>query len=461
MTDYRGFEERLSKVVSRDSELHRLSFEELLAPIPRVDAIEREPAHSTVLIRAELDLPIAGERVTDTSRIEATLPTVRYCLERGWKVVLFGHLGRDPEASLEPVCEAMSEALGNPIEWIGDWLEKDEGRLRDEAVERVRSARDHRLFMFENTRKYDLECALWPSREPFPDGLFERLFAVAKDFRRLTDTEINEAIAASNTDFSSSVVPLTMAQSGMGFFLDREMKEHMPRVVEASFVVFSGQKMNKLDDLEAMVANESLDLVIVAGALATSLLKATAQLRGGDFNIGLAQEDSSSKIFVEPKRLEQARRIAECCRVNDIELVLPVDFVLDTEEVSTEIPSGRAQMDVGPATRRLYQAKTREYLAAARRSAEPRSMFYNGVFGKFEDPRFEGGTKAFIPLLKELTDAGVGTYVGGGEGRLALQKYGSLEDVTHAFTCGGTVLKCLAGRQIGYLRAMHLQNVEL
>jgi 3-phosphoglycerate kinase len=88
------------------------------------------------------------------------------------------------------------------------------------------------------------------------------------------------------------------------------------------------------------------------------------------------------------------------------------------------------------------------------------SMFYNGVFGKFEDERFENGTKSFIELLKIMTDAGIKTYVGGGEGRLALLKYGSLKDVTHAFTCGGTILKSLTNRNLAFLKAMYLQNTQ-
>ncbi|MCH7878320.1 MAG: phosphoglycerate kinase [candidate division Zixibacteria bacterium] len=86
------------------------------------------------------------------------------------------------------------------------------------------------------------------------------------------------------------------------------------------------------------------------------------------------------------------------------------------------------------------------------------ALFYNGVFGKFEDERFAAGTRSFIAALKRATDSGVRTYVGGGEGRMALLKYGKLEDVTHAFTAGGTILKSLGAKHIAYVKANYLQS---
>jgi phosphoglycerate kinase len=141
-----------------------------------------------------------------------------------------------------------------------------------------------------------------------------------------------------------------------------------------------------------------------------------------------------------------------------VELVLPVDFVLDNGEIAKEIPHDRVQFDVGPETRELFLKKVSEYIYKSKQSSEPFTMFYNGVFGKFEDSRYEVGTREFISHLRTMTQAGISTYVGGGEGRLALLKYGSISDVTHAFTAGGTILKSLSDRHIPFLKAMYLQN---
>src|SRR5258708_19633941 len=85
-------------------------------------------------------------------------------------------------------------------------------------------------------------------------------------------------------------------------------------------------------------------------------------------------------------------------------------------------------------------------------------MYLNGVLGKFEEPQFEKGTRDFVGHLRHMTESGIHTYVGGGEGRLALLKYGVLSDVTHAFTAGGTILKSLSDKRIQYLKAMYLQS---
>jgi phosphoglycerate kinase len=457
-----AFVDQLGTVLSKNGPLDDLPLEALLAGIPEVRDLQHEPFRSTVLIRFDLDVPLRDGQVVDMSRIEAGAPTIKHCLERGWKVVLLGHLGRDAAASAAPVCAAMSDSLGVPIAFIGDWLDEEESRLTGEVSSRVREAPPRSVFMLQNARKYAVEQALWEARSEDLPAVADRLYAIALSIREnLTDTEVNEAIAASNLDFSSSVVPLLMAQTGMGLFMNAEMKIHIPAVRRARLVVFSGLKMDKLNDLEQVLTSRPLALVIVAGALAMPLKKAAAELAGACFSAGKVETDTAQKGYVQPQRLEQARRIVAGCRQRGVELVLPCDFVLDNGESSEQIPPDRVQMDIGPRSLALFKERVRAFMAEAARAPETSTMFFNGVFGKFEDPRFEAGTRGFIPILKEMTEAGIATYVGGGEGRAALLKYGSLDDVTHAFTAGGTVLKCLANRHIGYLKAMYLQNQRL
>ncbi|MEW5925633.1 MAG: phosphoglycerate kinase, partial [Candidatus Zixiibacteriota bacterium] len=197
------------------------------------------------------------------------------------------------------------------------------------------------------------------------------------------------------------------------------------------------------------------------GSLAMALKKASAQLDGGDFSIGRAESDSSIKAFIDMKRVKQAKRIVKLCHSMHVDLVLPSDFILETGEVAETIPQDKLQMDIGPKSQKAIAGKIREYIRQYSSLDTKSVVFYNGVFGKFEDDRFAEGTKSFIPLLKEMTKAGILTYVGGGEGRLALVKYGSLEDVTHAFTCGGTILKSLTDYHISYLKAMYIQNTVI
>lgn len=459
MISYDGFKRQLYRIFSQDPELDAIPLEEILDSIATVDQLQDIPEGTTVLVRTELDMPIKDGEVADLSRIEANLPTIRYCLERGWKVVIFGHLGRDKKISLVPVCKAMSKAIGQNIEFISDWLDETHMKLLDQAVANVMAAKPRSVFMLENTRKYDIERALWEATEDSFQGICRKMYSIALDFRdRLAEIEINEAIAASNFDFSSSVLPLTMSKTALGFYISDEMKNHIKGARQANIVVISGLKINKLDDLEGILERRKIKWVIGAGSLAMALKKAQAQLAGGNFCIGRAETDKNEKFYISSDRIEQGKRIVQRCWKDEVELVLPIDFVLDNGEIAEEILRDRAQFDIGPKTRELLSKKVSEYIYKSKQSSGTFAMFYNGVFGKFEDPRYEAGTREFILHLRAMTQGGILTYVGGGEGRLALLKYGSISDVTHAFTAGGTILKSLSDRHIPFLKAMYLQS---
>jgi len=459
MNDKDRFYQELYRIFSRDNALDAIPLEELMATIPTVDQLDDLPPGTVVLVRMDLDVPIKDGQVTDSSRIEANLKTLRFCVEKGWTTILLGHIGRDKNLTLKPVCEVCSQHIGRDIRFIPQWI--DEGRMKlDEAfVSAVKAAKPGTLFMLENTRRYDIERALWKAKEADFQGIAADMYELAADFReRIAAVEINEAIAASNFDFSSAALPLIMARTAMGFYLSQEMRQHILGARQANLLVMSGLKINKLDDLENVLNRKSVKHLIVAGSLAMALKKARAQLQGGDFCIGKAESDEAAKFYISPERIEQGKRIISSCERDGVEIILPVDFVLDNGETVEEIPPGSAQFDVGPKTRELVSKKIHEYIAASKESGAPFTMFYNGVFGKFEDPRYEAGTREFIALLKKMTEAGIATYVGGGEGRLALLKYGSIDDVVHAFTAGGTILKSLSNRHIAFLKAMYLQN---
>lgn len=457
--DRNKFTKALRRIFDNDPELNSIPFEEVVDTIPRIDELSGLHAGLTVLVRTDLDVRIQDGRVPDTSRIEACAKTVMYCHDKGLKTVLLGHIGRGKDMSLEPVCNAMCEYIGVPIEFVSNWMDEDNGRLVDSLVQRVQKSENGTIFMLENTRKYAIEKSLWnANNEEFP-AICAKMFRISKDIRRrLSEVEINEAIAASNLDFASSVLPLLMYKTALGFFIAEEMKTHIREVRKADLVVFSGLKMDKLDSMEGILERGSVRTIIVAGGLAPALLKAAAQIDGGDFSIGLAQTDQKLKAFVGPARLDQARKIVNRCRGLGVELVLPVDFVLDNGRISREIPSRHTQLDVGPETRVILARKMGEYAHNCATSDKPCTIFVNGVFGKYEDTAFAEGTRSFFSLLGKVKDSGVRVYVGGGEGRDALVRFGKLDDVTHVFTCGGSVLKSLTNKHIAFLKAMYIQN---
>ena len=219
---------------------------------------------------------------------------------------------------------------------------------------------------------------------------------------------------------------------------------------------FSGLKLDKLADLHGIVKRGRVERILAGGSLAMALRKAEGERRGVNVSIGGAEDPgrASERTFVPRESIDRARRLLEDAATNGVQMILPVDFVLDDGRVSADIPAGRIHLDVGPATRARFEA---EALAWAR-TTKRRVAFHNGVLGRFEEKAYAGGTEAMIGSLKRLEAAGVAVYVGGGEGRGALERYGKLSDVTHAFTAGGTILKCLADQPLPFVEALAEQS---
>ncbi len=167
--------------------------------------------------------------------------------------------------------------------------------------------------------------------------------------------------------------------------------------------------------------------------------------------LGVAEDPAhkDQPYFVPESRIEQARKMIAEGRKKGIKFFLPVDFVIQDGSVVDKLKPSDEQFDVGPKTSELFEHAVGEFL-----KLEGAVAFYNGVFGMFEDPRFEGGTRRFIPQIKRMTENGVEVYVGGGEGGAALEKYGQADWATHVFTAGGTVLNALGVEPVPYMVAL-------
>jgi phosphoglycerate kinase len=269
---------------------------------------------------------------------------------------------------------------------------------------------------------------------------------------------INEALSAGSLDASSTIVPLAMQRVALGKYIAGEFYGPMLECMQAKLVIFSGIKIDKLDDLEAMIARGTITHIFSAGSLAMALKKAQAQLDGGDFDLGESQNPAHADkaFFIPADRVEQAKRMLAAGRKHGITFTLPVDFVLEDGTVAQTLKAGDQQFDVGPETNKLFEQKVSGFIAAAKGKEAQTAVFHNGVFGKFEEPKYENGTKSFIGQLKRMTDAGLKVYVGGGEGGTALEKYGQPDWVTHTFTAGGTVLNALGAEPVPYLVALKM-----
>ncbi|MEJ5341775.1 MAG: phosphoglycerate kinase [Thermogutta sp.] len=437
----------------------KLGLLDYIARIPRVKDLTDVASGTPVLVRGDLDCKPGAKVGEGDIRLRSMKETLEIGRSRGWIQVIFGHIGRDPQLSLDKVCKRLGEILGCEIKFISDWFDPANLSIRPELVEAIKAAKPGDFILLENTRKYDIERVLWKAKPADIPNLAEKLAKVANEFaEKVARVYVHEAFSAGSLDTSSVVVPAAMDKVALGEYAYGEFSGPLADCLNAQLVISSGLKIDKLDDLQAMIDRGKIRWVFTAGSLAMGLIKAAYQLEGKDFCIGV-QEDPAHKdqpYYIPPERVEQAKKMIAEGRQKGIQFVMPVDFVLQDGRVASTLGPQDQQFDVGPATLDLFEKKIGEFLEWAKTLNEPAIAFHNGVFGKFEDPRFEAGTKRFMAQLKRMKDAGVRVYVGGGEGGKALELYGQPDWVTHNFTAGGTVLNALGSEPVPFLVALEM-----
>lgn len=434
----------------------QLSLQDYLSAIPRLDSLSDVPAGTVVLVRGDLDAKPGAQIGEGDIRLRSMVETLKHGRDRGWKQVVFGHIGRKPEGSLNKVARRLGELLECEVPLLTDWLDEGAMRVPDAARQRIEAMAQGDVLMLENARRYDIERVLWDVDPAVAEKLDEPL---ARYANALADgigrVYVNEALSAGSLDSSATIAPAAMDRVALGRYVAGEFDGPMRRCLATQLVVFSGLKTDKLDDLQAMIARGTIEWVFTAGSLAMALKKAAAELSGSDFCLGVAEDPAHADkpYYIARERIDQARRMLEEGQGKGIRFVLPVDFVLQDGRAADAIGPGDQQFDVGPKTSALFAEQIGEFLSSARR---PAVAFYNGVFGMFEDPRFEEGTRRFVSELKRLKDGGVEVYVGGGEGGTAIERYGKPDWITHCFTAGGTVLNALGSNPVPYLQSLRM-----
>jgi phosphoglycerate kinase len=447
------------KLLGADPNSPRLTLEQYLAAIPRMECLGKLPSGTPVLVRGDTDAK-PGKTVGEGDiRLRSMKESVKYGQDRGWKQIIFGHVGREPEKSLSKVAARLGEILGCPVTFIADWLDPATVTIKDDATKTIAASGPGSVIMLENTRKYDIERVLWKAKTADVDRLAGNLAKLANEFAtKVAKVYVHEAFSAGSLDASSVVVPAAMAKVALGKYEAEQFDGHLKQCLNAQMVIFSGLKIDKLDDLQAMIARGKIRKVIAAGSLAAGLKKAAMEIEGKPFDLGLSQDPmhKDKPYYIPQERIEQAKRMLTEGKAKGIEFVLPVDFVLQDGKVSNGIGPGNQQFDVGPASSALYEKTVGDFIAAHKSDKPAAVVFHNGVFGMFEDPRFEQGTRKFVAQLKRMTDAGIKVYVGGGEGGAAIEKYGQPDWITYCFTAGGTVLNALGSEPVPYLVALRM-----
>ncbi len=432
---------------------------EYLAAIPRLKSLADVPNGTAVLVRGDVDAKPGAKIGEGDERLRSMLDTLKFGIEHGWKQVIFGHIGRKPEGSLAKVAARLGELLNKKVLLISDWLDESSLTITPAAAEAIRRAQPGDVLVLENTRRYAIERVMWGATPGDLPSLAPKLAKFANEFAdKVAKVYVNEALSAGSLDASSTIVPAAMNRVALGSYVANEFDGPMQRCLQAQLVVFSGLKTDKLDDMQAMIDRGTIRWVFTAGSLAMALKKAAAELDGKQFSLGVAEDpkNSDKPFFIPRDRIEQAKRMIGEGRAKGIQFVLPVDFILQDGRASETIGPSDQQFDVGPKTSEYFAQRIGEFIDASKKSGNKPVAFHNGVFGMFEDPRFETGTKNFIAQLKRMKDAGVEVYVGGGEGGAALEKYGHPDWVTHCFTAGGTVLNALGSNPVPYLLALSM-----
>jgi phosphoglycerate kinase len=447
------------KLLGADPNCPRLTLEQYLAGIPRMECLGKLPSGTPVLVRGDTDAK-PGKTVGEGDiRLRSMKDTLKYGQDRGWKQIIFGHVGREPEKSLAKVAARLGEILGCEVVFIADWLDPATITIKEEAAKTIADSPAGSVIVLENTRKYDIERVLWKAKAADVDKLAPNLAKLANEFaQKVAKVYVHEAFSAGSLDASSVVVPAAMEKVCLGKYEAEQFDGHLKECMNAQMVIFSGLKIDKLDDLEAMISRGKIRKVIAAGSLAAALKKASMDLEGKPFDLGVSQDPAhkDKPYFIPQDRIEQAKKMLTEGRAKGIDFVMPVDFVLQDGQVSNEIGPGNQQFDVGPGSSALYEKTVSDFIAAHKADKPAAVVFHNGVFGMFEDPRFEEGTRKFMSQLKRMTDAGIKVYVGGGEGGTALEKYGQPNWITYCFTAGGTVLNALGSEPVPYLVALRM-----
>jgi phosphoglycerate kinase len=436
-----------------------MTLAEYLDAIPGLGSLEDLPSGTPVLVRGDVDAK-PGPNIGDGDiRLRSMVDTLQFGRQNGWKQIVFGHIGRKPEGSLAKVAKRFAEIAECDVPLIADWLDESSLTILPAVVDQIAAAEPGAVIMLENTRKYEIECALWKAKPADLPVLAPKLAKLANEFAKLSTTYVFEALSAGSLDACSVVVPAAMDRVALGSYVENEFVGPMMQCLEAQLVIFSGLKIDKLDDLEAMVNRGKIRHVFAAGSLAMALRKAAADLDGKKCCLGAAEDSANNDkpFYIPPARVEQAKLMISDGRKKGIEFVLPIDSVIADGSIVDELKPTDQQFDIGPKTSALFEQKVGEFLAGG---GKGKVAFHNGVFGMFEDPKFEQGTKRFIPQLKRMTDAGVEVYIGGGEGGTALEKYGQEAWVTHVFTAGGTVLNALGSEPVPYLVALRAAALQ-
>ncbi|KFI46698.1 phosphoglycerate kinase [Bifidobacterium bohemicum] len=386
-----------------------------------------------VLVRADFNVPLKGTTITDDGRIRAALPTIEQLRADGAKVILMAHLGRPkgkvvPELSLAPVAKRLGELLGVNVPLANDTYGED-------AQAKVAAMNDGDVVLLQNVR--------FNPEETSKDDA-ERA-AYAKKIAALGDVFVSDGFGVVHRAQGSDYDVATDLPSAAGKLIEKEVKA-LSRATESPerpfTVVLGGSKVSdKLGVIENLLSKA--DRLLIGGGMAFTFLAA----KGYEVGTSLLEQD----------QIDTVKGYIETAKKNGVELVLPVDVVVnkgfpsddvpaDPEVVDADkMPADKMGLDIGPKSQQIFHDKI----------VDSKTVVWNGPAGVFEIKEFEAGTRAVAQGLVDATANGAFTIVGGGDSASAVRNLGFPEDgFSHISTGGGASLEFLEGKTLPGLKVL-------
>ena len=375
-----------------------------------------EVSGKRVLVRCDFNVKMENGVITSDKRIVASLPTIKYLIEKGAKVILCSHLGRpkgeyNPEFSMAPVAECLSKYLGQEVK-----LAKDV--VGDSAHELASSLKDGEVMLLENVR--------------FEPGETKNDPELSKKFASLADVYVNDAFGSDHRAHSSTAGVADYLPSAVGYLIQKEIKfigGALENPVRPLVAILGGAKVS---DKIGVITNllDKCDTVIIGGGMAYTFFAAQG------YSIGTSLLDSEN--------IENAKAMMAKAKEKGVNFLLPVDNVIADKYdenaqymtiYSDSIPDGWMGLDIGPVTSELY----------AKSIKNAGTVIWNGPMGVSEWEHFANGT---ISVAKGIADSHAISIIGGGDSAAAVKKLGFADKMSHISTGGGASLEYLEGKEL-------------
>ena len=377
-----------------------------------------------VLVRCDFNVPLKDGEITNDKRIVAALPTIKYLMEQGAKVILCSHLGRPkgeykPEFSLAPVAKRLSEYLGVDVP-----LAEDENVVGDNAKKMAADLQDGQVMLLENVRYRAEETK---NEENF-----------SKELASLADLFVNDAFGTAHRAHCSTTGVASYLPAACGYLIQKEIRFMGGALADPKRPLVAILGGAKVSDKIGVISNliDKCDTIIIGGGMAYTFMKYLGH------NIGTS--------LLEADWVDKAGEMMQTAKDKGVKFLIPIDnrcgkeYKEDTEVLvckSDDIPDGWMGLDIGPKTEKLF--------ADAIDGAG--TVIWNGPMGVSEWDNFASGT---IAVAKAIADSGAISIIGGGDSVAAVTKLGFADQMSHISTGGGASLEVLEGKELPGIAAL-------